>query len=530
MTENHDLNAPRKGTNDWHIPLNNNFKKLDAKLEIRDQESNRGDYRPVAGAKFFATDTANEYLGDGSQWVEVPSSGKDPSFDSVRARRYLPDLESQTQVARNDRPMFSTVDRTVYVDPDDGDDGVPTARVTQDNPLRTLSEALFRVPFVVQHEWVIKLANGTYDSSSAMNGPTMNFSTWNTPGVIPAFRIEGDQSTPSNVVIDTNYFNLHTHNAETDDSPDAVLSGLQFEGNINNKGGLLSVANCRFTGNRNSGGAILGKAGGRTQFHNCTFEPGLDHVVNLSNVGAEAVLSNCQGRVSEYVYDLEAGAKAFHNGGNSISADLGLYTIGSGGVLFYNNGTALPNDRQIVDDFDDGRLFGGRITDNRFVYRPEWEDRRGNVTATDGVMRLPEGDSGRQHVRNRDVWNVISEIVFDFRFESEPSTGSLQFAFHHTRLDRDRWAVTVDNGGSYRLDKTDGGSDTNGVVSGSWPGDTRWHTARVTRGEDGSWELFLDGSSVGTASDGYLKSPLTSRTSVVNDADSVALVDNLLVK
>lgn len=530
MTENHDLSTPQKGEVDWHVPLNNNFNKLDTKVEIRDQESNRDSYKPVAGAKFFSTDTANEYLGDGTQWVGIAPSGMDPRFRSVRASQYLPDLESQTQVARNDRPMFSTGSRTVYVDPNDGDDGVPTAQATQDNPLRTLSEALFRVPFIVQHEWVIKLADGTYDSTSAMSGPTMNFSTWNTPGVVPAFRIEGNQSTPSNVVIDVNYFNLHTHSAETDDSPDAVLSGMQFEGNINNKGGLLSIANCRFTGNRNSGGAILGKAGGRTQFHNCTFEPGLDHVVNLSNVGAEAVLSNCQGRVSEYVYDLESGAKAFHNGGNSVSGDLGLYTIGAGGVLFYNNGTSLPNDRQIVDDFEDDRLFAGRITDNRFVYRPEWEDRRGNVRATGGVMRLPEGDSGRQQVRNRDVWNVINEIVFDFKLESTPSVGSVQFAFHHARLDREKWAITVDHDGSYRLDKTADSSDTNGVISGSWGRDTQWHTARVTRGDGGSWELFVDGSSVGSATDGYLKKPVLENVSVVNDTDSVALFDNLLIK
>jgi len=69
QTNNHGLNRPAEGTTDWHIPLNENFEKLDADVEIRDTAANMGNYTPKQGAKFFATDTREVYLGDGSQWV-----------------------------------------------------------------------------------------------------------------------------------------------------------------------------------------------------------------------------------------------------------------------------------------------------------------------------------------------------------------------------------------------------------------------------------------------------------------------------
>ena len=72
MTSNHGYNTPAEGAVDWHVPLNENFKKIDTDVEIRDAEENLGQYTPKEGAKFLATDTGVRYLGDGSQWVEVP--------------------------------------------------------------------------------------------------------------------------------------------------------------------------------------------------------------------------------------------------------------------------------------------------------------------------------------------------------------------------------------------------------------------------------------------------------------------------
>lgn len=84
MTENHNLNTPAKGTTDWHVPLNDNFERLDTDVEVRDSEGNRGQYTPKAGAKFFATDTGAAFIGDGSNWNRLAATGSNPSFDSAQ--------------------------------------------------------------------------------------------------------------------------------------------------------------------------------------------------------------------------------------------------------------------------------------------------------------------------------------------------------------------------------------------------------------------------------------------------------------
>jgi len=71
MTDNHDYNIPSEGTTNWDVPLNDNFRQLDADIEIRDTDASRSDYAPDAGAKYLATDTGAVYVGDGSQWTHA---------------------------------------------------------------------------------------------------------------------------------------------------------------------------------------------------------------------------------------------------------------------------------------------------------------------------------------------------------------------------------------------------------------------------------------------------------------------------
>lgn len=73
MTTNHNYNTPAAGTTDWHFPLNENFNSIDADIEVRDTNDARGEYDPIAGAKFLATDTGDVYVGDGSAWNRLGS-------------------------------------------------------------------------------------------------------------------------------------------------------------------------------------------------------------------------------------------------------------------------------------------------------------------------------------------------------------------------------------------------------------------------------------------------------------------------
>ena len=68
MTTNHNYNTPEPGTENWNVPLNDNFDRLDADVEIRDVEANREEYEPKQNAKFLSTDTGTVFIGDGDSW------------------------------------------------------------------------------------------------------------------------------------------------------------------------------------------------------------------------------------------------------------------------------------------------------------------------------------------------------------------------------------------------------------------------------------------------------------------------------
>lgn len=68
-TPNHNYNTPEEGTENWHVPLNENFKKIDSDIEIRGPEAKKGEYEPKDTAKYEATDSGAVYYGNGDTWV-----------------------------------------------------------------------------------------------------------------------------------------------------------------------------------------------------------------------------------------------------------------------------------------------------------------------------------------------------------------------------------------------------------------------------------------------------------------------------
>ena len=118
MTNNHDYNTPAEGTSDWHVPINQNFEQIDTDVEIRDTDSNKGSYEPKDGAKYFATDTGNVYLGDGSSWNEVPAPTSDdnPSFNSVDAKETYVNAKISDVVVYQDNGTTRAVGKDGVVD------------------------------------------------------------------------------------------------------------------------------------------------------------------------------------------------------------------------------------------------------------------------------------------------------------------------------------------------------------------------------------------------------------------------------
>lgn len=75
-TQNHVYNCPVKGLNDWHVPLNENWRKIDTDVEVRDVDASKNEYIAKEGAVFRATDTGDVYLGDGASWNRInPPTG-----------------------------------------------------------------------------------------------------------------------------------------------------------------------------------------------------------------------------------------------------------------------------------------------------------------------------------------------------------------------------------------------------------------------------------------------------------------------
>jgi len=175
-------------------------------------------------------------------------------------------------------------------------------------------------------------------------------------------------------------------------------------------------------------------------------------------------------------------------------------------------------DYALYDDWGDGyvtnrnrRSRGNYIADNGIItgyVRPDW----GGGTVTNGAYRLSNG-AFRTAPSNHDTgyWEV------DWEFVSDPTSGFLFIEFLLEDADN-RVEVLVGHGGTHRLRYQDGGATTD-LVNGSKPDDTNRHTTRVERDRDGNWELFLDGSSQGTATDAFLPTVSSFRFEFSADAD-----------
>lgn len=120
MTDYHDLNTPAEGRTDWHIPLNENFERIDRKIEIRDTEDALSEYEPQERAKFLATDTGTIYIGSGSEWTELSltetQSGITYTSGDVTVQKELLDTYTAPSSEENQRQVvdYSYSDLSEY--------------------------------------------------------------------------------------------------------------------------------------------------------------------------------------------------------------------------------------------------------------------------------------------------------------------------------------------------------------------------------------------------------------------------------
>lgn len=87
MTENHHYNTPRRGDENWGIPLNENFEQLDIDIEIRDIRKNLLEYQAKPGAKFLAVDTGEIFIGGVGGWSLLPMTGPTPTLETLSTKQ-----------------------------------------------------------------------------------------------------------------------------------------------------------------------------------------------------------------------------------------------------------------------------------------------------------------------------------------------------------------------------------------------------------------------------------------------------------
>jgi len=85
QTTLHNFNVPETGDADYADTFAQYFDSVDNAIEIRDTENNISNYEPQEGAKFTATDSGVIYIGDGSSWTQITSTGINPNFGNVTA-------------------------------------------------------------------------------------------------------------------------------------------------------------------------------------------------------------------------------------------------------------------------------------------------------------------------------------------------------------------------------------------------------------------------------------------------------------
>lgn len=194
----------------------------------------------------------------------------------------------------------------------------------------------------------------------------------------------------------------------------------------------------------------------------------------------------------------------------------------------------------IEDDWDDNALSGRSqpIKDIFYqygtsgagdllkgVYRPRWNVDSGSPSASNQQLELPDGSTTPQVVSTPSTFTTGSWKT-DFQVASSTSSGVTEFWIMSQEAQttpNNAYRTRATNDGTYDTRKRSGGTDTT-LITGSWPNDTATHTSTTTRGSHGEFELFLDGTSQGTATDrefgtsGYIlcKSNIDSQTNYDN--------------
>jgi len=178
--------------------------------------------------------------------------------------------------------------------------------------------------------------------------------------------------------------------------------------------------------------------------------------------------------------------------------------------------TAIPDsDVYLHDDFEDGKLTnrdGGGITTYNGVegvYRPEWTIDNGAPSVVDGELDYEQGDSAFAEINlnlNETITWELSNVeaitsldqlaYFGLFYENNPVRSTSDIP---PTLYPGYWISMRENGNIFRLGRVDSNGDRTTIID-TTSGSTI-NTLTITRSPSGFWEVFENGTSIGTATD-----------------------------
>lgn len=147
------------------------------------------------------------------------------------------------------------------------------------------------------------------------------------------------------------------------------------------------------------------------------------------------------------------------------------------------------------------------------VYRPRWDARNHSYTTEDGYLS-PDSTNEQDQMDVLGLVTTHKNIAGSFSFDFNPQSyvsgeqnGSHYFAYlADDGSNKYSIQISTDDQDGWRIDKVEGGSSTAIVDAGTGQKieEGTYETIKATRSSYGEHELFIGGTSEGTATDTYL--------------------------
>jgi len=380
----------------------------------------------------------------------------------------------------------------------------------------TIQAAIDACPKNLRHDYVINIDPANYSAGPehirfrGIKGQARtagNFVDDTEAGEQAVLRVLGDAATPLNVEVAS----LTAEACKGEETPQ--VHGVSFTGSENpdvdesacvvswhNTDGV-SLFDCEIQQEAASNPTLAYKS--HIEMRRVDIDGSYNRAVYFKR-GGSAIVRDCTG---------DPGATAFNNGGTMGEVHIKDQSVFGGGTAkppqmdlyrgVFGTHDFLPY--AVYDDFRDGGVserdggYMGQYADPRRKFmgaiRPTWSI-QGSVTATannGGSVGLESSGSLIEFQTN----HRYGSWTWDFSFDTTPSSGRAEFVPFGTGTS-DRYRVNVQADGTVELVLDQ--SSTTQFISGSWTPDTDEHHIGVTRDYvTDEWELFFDGSSLGSA-------------------------------